>query len=38
METFTADEKIAIVMKSFISNNIAELYRRYGVSGFSFYN
>ena len=27
----TADEKVAIVMESFTSNNIAELCRRHGV-------
>ena len=28
----TVDEKVAIVMESFTSNNIAELCRRHGVS------
>jgi transposase-like protein len=37
MEKFTADEKVAIVMESFTSNNIAELCRRHGVSVASFY-
>ena len=37
MERFTADEKVAIVMESFTSNNIAELCRRHGVSLASFY-
>ena len=32
MEKFTADEKVAILMESFTSNNIAKLCRRYGVS------
>ena len=38
MEKFTADEKVAIVMESFTSDNIAELCRRHGVSIASFYN
>ena len=37
MEKFTADEKVAIVMESFTSNNIAELCRRHGVSIVSFH-
>ena len=37
MEKFTADEKVAIVMESFTSNNISELCRRHGVSVASFY-
>jgi len=37
MEKFTADEKVAIVMESFTSNNIAELCRRHGVSVSNFY-
>ena len=32
MEKFTADEKVAIIMESFTSNNIAELCSRHGVS------
>ena len=37
MEKFTADEKVAIVLESFTSNNIAELCRWHGVSVSNFY-
>ena len=37
MEKFTADEKVAIVMESFTTNNISDLCRRHGVLVSNFY-